>query len=32
MKNIYDFEKNLFELDLMILLNDLNIDNELINS
>lgn len=32
MKNIYDFEKNLFELDLMILLNDLNIDNKLINS
>lgn len=32
MKNIFDFEKNLFELDLMILLNDLNIDNKLINS
>lgn len=32
MKNIYDFEKNLFELDLIILLNDLDIDNELINS
>lgn len=32
MKNIYDFEKNLFELDLMIILNDLNIDNKLINS
>ena len=29
--SIFDYERNLFELDLLIMLNDLGIDSDLIN-